>query len=169
MEHWGQLEYPLHLPRACMWTPTFPGAGVKPRPGGDVSPPLKIPGVFGGQSHLQTQGWAVGDAHDRSRQRLPLQHGWDGERDPGLGEATPACPLQLLGQPEPIHSFATGERSPRPRCMGLRDGGCLGRGNGFGLIRGAPLCGRRLLSAPELIMFCNLSGRRDAAGFDGAN
>lgn len=32
-----------------------------------------------------------------------------------------------------------------------------------------PLCGGRLFSVPELIMFCDLPGGRDAAGFDGAN
>lgn len=31
------------------------------------------------------------------------------------------------------------------------------------------LCGGRLFSVPELIMFCDLPGERGAAGFDGAN
>lgn len=33
IQHWGQLEYPLHLPRARAWTPVFARAGFKPRPG----------------------------------------------------------------------------------------------------------------------------------------
>lgn len=50
---------------------------------------------------------------------------------------------QLLGQPEPAHSFPPqGEGAPT-LLWGGRDARCCG----CGLIRGAPLCGRRLLSA----------------------
>lgn len=129
----GELEHPLHLPRAHVGR-----SWCDPRPVGSV---LHLPRAFGGRSHLPMGG-------GRSGQRLLSQHGWDGESNPELGEA-PAVSLlfpQLLGQPEPGHSFPPGEGAPTSS-RGAEMLGAAGRRSGCGLIRGAPLCGRRLLSA----------------------
>lgn len=73
--------------------------------------PLHYPEVFQGKSPLQARGWAVGSAHDQSSMGGM-------ERDPGLGETIAlARPLQLLGQPVPIQSFAQ-EKSFQPCCWG---------------------------------------------------
>lgn len=79
----------------------------------------------------------------------------------------PLVPSSSWGSPSPSTALTQEKEAPDLAAWGWETQGAVGRGNSFGLIRGAPLCRRRLLSAPELIMFCNLSGGRDAAGFDG--
>lgn len=70
---------------------------------------------------------------------------------------------QLLGQPEPAHSFPPqGEGAPT-----LLWGGEMLGAAAVALSEGLPSAGGGCFLPPALIMRCNLSGGRDTACFDG--
>lgn len=94
------------------------------------------------------------------------------ERDPRLGSLRPllwlipsgssAHPLLRSQEKEAANLAAGVERLWTPTLLRGGEETALAS-------REAPLYGGRLFSVPELIMFCDLPGGRDAAGFDGAN